>query len=919
MCLSIEAKFHEHHVRSSSAPIMILSVCLILLIFARAGLSWYTHLKYSCAMADCPTSLYGDCASCQTIVTVAYVGIGVLALAALGLTLTLRAAPIASRRLLFIIVAILCFGAEIMALTCPGYCHTSNGDSLFRRHNSFAQACPGSAAAASIDALVHYWSTQISVSVYVVLAASTLRFWTAFRAAVLGIALVFLLGSIVDSSAASWVWLLGFNFADDALKSLFGLYQRELLSRATFYHNSAHRTATATGSTPAFAASARTEASMMLLHQHSHATSRASTNGTPTAVVATATTTQPYPIADTVTAGVALPAVTTRVHLSRLPSEDEVPASSQHLPIVINHPAAVTPARLGVASDSGGVIRVSMVNLGDLLTLPRAVHASLLSLNHSNAAGGIRRDDHPAAVVAGLSSTSTSALHQPKLKVSVGAFEGGTRYAVTTLGKSSGTDDDDRPFSPSFSDMPRLILAATTRDAADRESISNEAPGMETLQPPRPHSPELHATAASDGTAATSTTNETNSISDTASSTSTNASIRTGTSSGTGSAASSLAALGVSAPVIPQPPRPRPSTESGVLPPHRPLHNTWRYKAQRAEYVGGGNVRDSVVITSSILPALEPMGLDAALRPDEEHSASSSSMQGAPSGKAAADAARRQSRGTTASSASRRSTWYRRLRRALHRLRTEFFYRFPDPAEEERYLAYYYAKLKIRMQVTAVAGILTQLLIALFLKLSRAGRDAVNDAEADELHPLGGGMFAWLEPFRPILLQWWFPYAQHILAYLLQLAVARSRSAWFTGANLEWYAVGHCIVFVAGVVTVDIQVRVITSNYVLVQSACHQVLATVLGIATLRLRPRAHATVLAAFILLVVAEYALLLANGAATDTLAKIVIASSTSLISLVLSVYFELANRRYFVIKSHVQRTSTLRRRRDPSSAFH
>ncbi|KAI9179150.1 hypothetical protein H9P43_005812 [Blastocladiella emersonii ATCC 22665] len=1037
---SIEAKFREHYVRTSSAPILLLSVGLLPLIFARAGLSAYTASRYHQVTHDCPMSVHGECDTCQSIVTVAYVVVGVVALLTLGVSLlrALRIESPGSRRAIFIAISIVCFLIDLMAVTCPGYCHTNDGSPLFRRHNSFSGACPGSAAAGSIDALVHFWSTQISVSVYVVLAASTLAFRTAGRGAVLAVGLLLAFGALVDSSAASWVWLLAFNLADDAVKSLVGLYQRELLVRATFYHNvrqaaathaqlraaatsavlpyvggcgagggaavapspawstpspreqrsaavtvrssatalpnksvlaqvpaqstktvapaqpaapqpqmrdsstwslvaqPVRRTPTTTSSNTAVMAYNRNETSLMMLRRHSFATSRTS------AASASTTAAQGVPAAMAMAMALANP----KTHMSRLPSEDETMAMSkgsqhQHLAVADPLTDASSGRNSNTTSDSGGGIHVSQLDLGNLLTLPRIMHASLLSLSHSDTFGGGGDDTKP------VSPPTAPKFLAP---LPLGAIESGTRYATTTLDRpdskwpgSGGTATNtllpsvigSAAASPTLVrahlDAPRLVVVATT---LDHDAVVGASASGVSLPPPlrdtgalQSDLPVFHPTMASYATATTTTTTSgTDSSSGSTNSVSSNTTSPPSTDPSTdpSSAGSSLGVLGSSAPAIPR--QSRSGTDSGALPPHRPLHDAWRRPVPRygdrpdfasggGGGAGAGNVRDSVVITSSMLPALEPMGLDAALRTDEEYSVSTSSMQGAASSTAEAAAARRrarrQSRGTTASAASRRSTWYRRLRRALHRLRTEFFYRFPDPAEEERYLAYYYAKLKTRMQITAVTGFLMQLLVAVMMKLSQAGRQAVNDAMDDTDGPVGNGMFGdWLARVKPFVLEWWFPYALHLAFYTIQLVVARSRSALFVGASLERYAVAHAVIFIACVVALDAQIRMLTHNFVLIQSACHQVLAAVFGIATLRLRPRTHAAVLAAFVLLVQAEFIVLLVHGAAIETLAKIVIVTATTLVSLVLSVYFESANRRYFQIKSHVARASQSRR---------
>ncbi|KAI9179140.1 hypothetical protein H9P43_005802 [Blastocladiella emersonii ATCC 22665] len=1067
---AIETKFHEHYVRTMSAPIMVLTIGLLPLIFSRAGLSVYTSIKYQQVLADCPTTVLGECALCQTVVSIMYLCIGIVTFLLVFVSLTLRVEAPGSRRVLFVMIAVLCFLVELLAVTCPGYCHARDGSPLFRNHNDFTEECPGSAAAGSIDALLHFWATEISVSCYALVAASTLPFRTALIAAILVVVSVTVFGSHIDSSAGSWIWLIIFNLADDAVKSLVGLYQRELLVRATFYHNVRQAAATH--------AQLRAAATHAVLpytnthgngHTHAHSgagpagsggprspptsptgiksptsigqisvTSASSGPGKPkrldsgspsglvsprsskptvmvnmplnyhqqepsawtmapemasTAVgaiqaarrVSTATETSSntaimtfgarsemavggarrlsyaaaagprresvMSAATTVTAGSLLPGFA-KIHISSLPSEYEALSTG----------SAFRPVPLGVGSGgssgsplgsklggSGGAIHVSQLDFSNLLTLPRAMHASLMSIRqsaaHSVDPDGVGHDQdgdyedrsktnrmsspelmEPAAPVVPLgAAAATMRQSVPTLVSSPAAPESAARRTAnrslptTPLGTMGGS-----PWSaPLYLNAPQVVVVATTldqahagRDALDDQSDSDEFHDGRDLDIPH-GALSLQSTVASNRSTVSSNGSTTSSTSSMDSSSTASDPSNHGDNNSSG-------ALGTSVPALKH--QLRAVSDSAVLPhqhpsPHRPLHDAWgRHPRERDRPSRAfSNVRDSVVITSSMLPALEPMGLDAALHRTEENytnSVSTSSIL-APRGSVAsgADAAarrrqRRMSRSTTASASKRSSgsSWYRRLRRVVHRLRGEFFYKFPDRDEEQRYLAYSYVKLKMRMQITAVTGFMMQLLVAVMMKLSQAGRQAVNDAVDNTDDPVGNGMFGdWLARVKPFVLEWWFPYALHLAFYTIQLVVARSRSALFVGASLERYAVAHAVIFIACVVALDAQIRMLTHNFVLIQSACHQVLAAVFGITTLRLRPRAHGVVLVAFVLVAQIEFALLLVNGAAIETLAKTVIVTSTTLVSLVLSVYFESANRRYFQVKSHVEQSAS------------
>ncbi|KAI9179154.1 hypothetical protein H9P43_005816 [Blastocladiella emersonii ATCC 22665] len=915
---SIEAKFYEHYVRTSSAPIlMILLIGLFPHIASRAGMSAYTAIKYRDVLAECSGAIRGHCHECMATATLFYILISVVTLVTIGLALTKRLERPRSRRFAFIGIAVSCFLAELLALVCPGHCHAIDGTPLFRRKYSFSATCSSSPTAASVDTLVHIWATEISVSTYVLLAASTLAFRTALRGAFLVVALVLLFGSLVDSSSASWIWLLVFNLADDAVKSLVGLYQRELLSRATFYHNVRQAAAThaqlraaathavlphvgfsaqarsPSGSTPARspsspdqisnAAAAGPAKSVQVLVDPAHGFLLSPMSSRPALAsysVATslamgtnvltfpASTSSPTSTAGSSAGDPATP--TSPVHFSQLPGEDD------GIVTVLNHRPLAPRKNVGDSAGSSNGLHVSQLDFGHLLTLPRTMHASLVSLQQPAVH---EMGDAKRLHVADVPSPAVTRFSAPTL--STWAREGNIDGQRVRLFDTAARVQASAPHLLD-APPPQLVVVASTLE----HGHSTEAAAGSSDGPVGPASTMDSLVSASLASASP-------------------AALRSP--SAESSTISSLGALGPHAPALVHQPR---TMSDSIILPHRPLHDAWSHQVATGRDRPArafSNTRDSVVITSSMLPTLEPMGLDDALHCSENGSASTSSMNPSDTEERRRELQRRLSRSTTASGlASKRSSWYRRLRRMLYRLRGEFFYRFPDPAEEQRYLAYYYAKLKTRMQITAIAGMATQLLIGGFMFISHT-HEAAYGASDDEMRPLHLGVLAWLKTFRPMLLKWWFPYAQHLAFYSMQLAIGRSRSPRFTGASLERFAVAHSMVFVSGVTILDMEVNAMTSNFVLAQSACHQVLATVLGLTTLRLRPRAHMTVLAWFVLLMQLTFAVLLLNGETIEVLAKLLIVASTTLVSLVLSVYFESANRRYFQVKSHVEKNAT------------
>ncbi|KAI9188300.1 hypothetical protein H9P43_002691 [Blastocladiella emersonii ATCC 22665] len=255
-----------------------------------------------------------------------------------------------------------------------------------------------------------------------------------------------------------------------------------------------------------------------------------------------------------------------------------------------------------------------------------------------------------------------------------------------------------------------------------------------------------------------------------------------------------------------------------------------------------------------------------------------------------------------------RKTVLAQFLRVLRHVRRELFYRFPSPALESEYRAYSLRKLRTRMQLTAASNLVTLTLMLIIAGITQgaATRDTATNSDATSMPATTSGdhghvrhvRWSWLLGAFPIVTQWWYPMLQQMLVNSSVLLVLRFSS--IHGERLGRYAMIHVLIALAVVLVQDTLIYLVSSSYELRQSSSHQAIATLLAMTTLRLHPRVHVPILAAFLAGALLERVILYWDHAHASIFITINVLFMLALVSAVLNLFFESAHRRYFMLRS-------------------
>ncbi|ORZ31093.1 hypothetical protein BCR44DRAFT_84477 [Catenaria anguillulae PL171] len=225
------------------------------------------------------------------------------------------------------------------------------------------------------------------------------------------------------------------------------------------------------------------------------------------------------------------------------------------------------------------------------------------------------------------------------------------------------------------------------------------------------------------------------------------------------------------------------------------------------------------------------------------------------------------------------------------------FYEYPNIEDECRFRAAYHQKLRKRIKAVLAVNTLTAAMSFSGLILLRIATGAL---AIHPLRPNTGGFTSWL-----IL-----DGSDVIVNFALLVAVLLVSSKHFLVSNSKLEAVSIVYVllmFVAAMATSIIQRRLDVNDRASLHLSNHRLVFSFFSMATLRLRPRVHVSIVCgALFFLSSASWALVPADRM-LDMLGIMVPATLAALGSTTLCFMFESASRRYFWLK-HCSRTATL-----------
>ncbi|KAI9179034.1 hypothetical protein H9P43_005696 [Blastocladiella emersonii ATCC 22665] len=916
---SIESKYADSRTRASNSIILIMTWAMFPILSVRFILHLATHNRYGDVLAACP-AIGGSCDTCQLVVYIAYYLVGLFhALVLLSMFVPPRIISAARRRSFFIAFTLIAFALETASAMCPTACYRVADGTTLSPGREFAALCPNNGNAVELDALLRFWMTNTSISFYFFIGASSVMFHRSLPVGAVLVLVVLTAGFSLNHSPESWVWLYAFNLLDNLFKGAYGLYQRDFLSRITFFLNVQQ--------------AAQTAQSQRMTAAHLPSTARlpppSSEVGLPDPLArnedsaprgpnATAVSLLADPSTSALGAGLVVsvdrqssimtaggftvtpPTMNGPTILidpsSPNPSVSRDMSSSSTSP-VSSRPGSIASARSNPSSmPDGPRSRSNSITHGSRVHISRlpgdsagnadvAVHVvrsassgHLVDGVHVSQLGGLYDRGGPGGEGGGgRGQLGVAPLIEVSLESEIAANISSLdlmtlprkfRGSLVTISRSAANLTDSSPLSSKEDDniaVANANVAGSLKTIKQRSEPTLPASGPGLLFTPASGAPWNPQRAAGPGA------------------------VRLGGPGGaTGTAASG------------------PGGGFGM---HPAIWARWlEQKAASASASAQPAPRPPVVdpteTGSSTLPSANTTSPQlTSMRSDPTDSTLFSPATTLGTAGASNSGHREERHRQRQRALARRSPFVRRFLRTMYRLRSELFYKFPDPVYEDEYLRYYYGKLLRRMRITALCGMISQVLIGIILGAIRMGFRSGVSGTVDVVK--FAQEFPLVALISPSATQWWFAYAKGIALNLVHLAVGAAAAfvPALRGPLLEWYLIAHSMLYVCTIIILDTVMQAVTSTFVLTQSTRHQVLATIFSITTLRLRPRAHLLVMATLVAAEIAQSMRL--RDIMSDSYHEIelylsaCVVAALMLVSTVLCLFFETGTRRYFMLR--------------------
>ncbi|ORZ33691.1 hypothetical protein BCR44DRAFT_1195533 [Catenaria anguillulae PL171] len=235
----VEAKYRSYSQRIAQFPLSVLGWGLLLPVGFQAYVSRVSALRLKQLLDSCsPSMLLGECFSCQMTVTYGLGASTFFLLFALATPKTF----VRTRSFLFSAVFVLVLLLNVTSTICPGTCVDAQGDIVFgpllpANELACLQTPESVSASAWVYSTLPFWLTSGTVSAYVILAATTLMLRHALTFGSLVLLVLIFTQGYASANTASYLSTMTFAIFEVLVKSTLATYQRELITRISFFLN----------------------------------------------------------------------------------------------------------------------------------------------------------------------------------------------------------------------------------------------------------------------------------------------------------------------------------------------------------------------------------------------------------------------------------------------------------------------------------------------------------------------------------------------------------------------------------------------------------------------------------------------------------------------------------------------------------